>query len=551
MLKIFPFSSLSGKPSGDLWSILLEVSNQPEPEPGNADTISCNVINVNLNDAYHKFSLTIENQLREIFNPDGNNPVFSNFSDQNIIKDNGYILESSKQGVSSTRHEDITSNIQLAAIYKALFQFLVQDNRAKKLDAELLMVISLWQWFSFLKIITDSKFNEMIKTRKPTNLNFLANIKGFFCKQPEMDLSSIPLLDELAYAYKTMNNIIQDPDYFDIIPRINEFGSGISLPSGLDEFMAYSLVLTPLPVHPKMEIEFRKPLPAPGLTKRDSFDWKSVILHPVFKNHRPASVAVIRLVTHYALPSYDFDASLNLAHLMKTNDPLWIKKPTWLFILVLAALSLIPGLILNITSPLDVIFFSVNTMPTSIAYLLFFIGLAAAIFYILKTFSFELIIHLLLPRVWAGILVGYSALIFESSSVEITCALWNSKFLGVRFLWIPILLAFTLAVSWIYLYHDILPWAIDPKETRTRTAQTLGLTFLLSIFIGLIVIPLSTLAYTTSDYCCQILINNIPGAISVPQLIVFIPLAYITGLISQFIFEEKPLTTSVWAPIRE
>ena len=472
MIKLIPFSTQSGIPSDDHWSLLIKVIDQTKLEPGNFKTIPCDVKSDNLKAAYHQFSQAIESQLKGIFNPDGNNPAFSNFSDR-IVSEEGIILDSSNKGGSVTSPDDLTANTQLAAIHKALFQFLDKDDRAKKLDADLLMVISLWQWFFYLKIITESKFNELMRDKKPTKPNLVEKIKGIFSNKEDLNFSDIPFLDELANAYKTLNSFIQDPNYGGMFSQINELTTGVRLDSGLDEFMTYSLVLTDLTSHKKKDIEFRKPLPAPGITKKDDFDWKSVILHPIFKHHRPAIVAVIRLVTHYALPSYDFDASLNLAHLLKDNSPLQIRKPTWLFILVLGVLTLIPSLILNITSPLDVTIFPVNTMPASVAYLLFVIGVVAALVYILITFSFELIIHLLLPRVWAGILVGYSALIFESSSVDITCALWNSSFLGWRFLWLPILLIFTIGISFIYLYHDILPWAINPKETRNRTAQTL------------------------------------------------------------------------------
>ena len=422
------------------------------------------------------------------------------------------------------QRSDIEGCLQIAAMYKAIFSFLDVNDRVKVLNAKLMLVFSLWQWLSYIKVIS-------------------AEITD---KIPEF------LYDELSFAYKAANSYFSDPDYMDAFKFINFWYSSYALSTGMNEFMIYSMALMPLREEQEETLEYSTPIPPAGFKRTKKFNWDTVVLHPIFKEHRPAKVAVMRLVTHHALPSYDFDASLNLAHLLKTNKPLKKKNLTWLFIGLLVAIIVIPVVIRNTLQSLDIPFPTVDNLLSSLALVIFFIGLISALVYMILTFKKELIVHLLLPRVWAGILAGYSALIFESGSVEITCTLWNSPFLGIDWFFTSVLWLFMLFISCIYLYHDIRPWVIDKKKTRIRTAQTIFITLLLSILIGFIVVPLSTLAYNDpGKYCVQKSMYGIFGIVDIQQLSVFIPLAYITGLISQFIFEEKPLTTSVWAPIRE
>ena len=474
---------------------------------------------------YYGFSKNVKVVLIELFDSDLDYVLFDSFSDIFLQSDLGTqrVIGTSESKDKTKLHEDdIKGCLQIAAMYKAIFSFLNENDREIVLDARLMLIFSLWQWLSFLKVIS-------------------ANYE--FKELPPF------LLDELSFAYKAANNHFQNSDYVDSFRFIYYWVKSRELGSGLNEFLIYSMVLMPSQEEgdsKKGGLEYNIPIIPAGFIDYNQFDWGSVILHPIFKEHRPARVAVMRLVTHHALPSYDFDAALHLAHLLNTNKPMKGKHPIWLFILAIFAIIFIPVFINNTVQPIDVPFPILNTLPTSLAVTTFSIILAASFWYMVKTYTNELIIHLLLPRVWAGILVGYSPLIFESGSVDITCTLWETR-LSIAVLWLVMV-----AISWFYLYHDILPWAIDRHETRTRTVQTLGITLLLSVLIGFIVIPLSTMTYNhPCNYCDQILFNGIFGKVDIKQLLVFVPLAYITGLISQFIFEEKPLTTSVWAPVRE
>jgi hypothetical protein len=487
--------------------------------------------------AYFEFSKKIENLLTQIYDSDKNCELFNQISDSHLqtTPDINRLIDADKVQI-----DDEDGLLQIAALYKAIHSFLRRNDRVDQLNAYTLLCFSLWQWLNFLKIL--------IKERNPISdekITLLTKIKKILQpnKYPTRKWKDF-LLNEFASAYKNALTYLQNPEL------LNKF-SGF-LRTKQKDFIIYSLVLDKFTDKKSAAVDFRSPVTAAGLNGTKRPDWNSVVLHPAFVYHRPARVAVLRLVTHYALPSYDFDASLNLAHLLLSNKPLKKKNLFWIFIAILTAIITLPIFLINTIKPLAYPFRIIDNLITSLAFVIFFIGFLASIIYLFSNFHRELIIHLLLPRVWAGILVGYSTLIFESSTVNITCALWNTKVLGIPHIGIYVLWGFMLLISTIYLYHDVLPWATDFPETILRTLQTISLTLLLSVLIGLIVLPLSTTAYNNpQEYCDQLLFNYIFGAIDRKQFLVFVPLAYITGLISQFIFEEKPLTTSVWAPIRK
>lgn len=483
---------------------------------------------------YSEFSNVIKALLISIYeeyksDPSETNPLFY-LADSNLSARKEATQELFKN--ESINIYDLESSLIIAAMFKAIYYFLKSEDRYILMDSRLLLVFSLWQWFHILKRITaciyDHRDTDSIIT-------------------PEQQL----LRDEFSIAYRALNESLRDAEFVDAIKFINFWRTGNRLSPGFEEFIIYSLVLVDVERDENNWTNFLVNIPAEitGFSRHNKFDWKSVKLHPVFNTHKPAQTAIKRLVTHSALPSYDFDASFNLAHLLKSNRPLKLRNSVIVFILLLIAMIFMPVIIRNMMAPINLPILKINNWHNSLAAIFFFIALAASGYYLLDTFHRDTIIHLLLPRVWAGILVGYSTLLFESGSVEITCALWNSpdKFIDGIFV-VPLWLIL-IFISVIYLYNDIRPWAVDKYETRQRTWQTLAITMLLSILIGFIVIPLSTYSY--DDYCNQYLIKGIYGVVDFKQLSVFVPLAYLTGLISQFIFEEKPLTTSVWAPLKE
>jgi hypothetical protein len=498
---------------------------------------------------YQKIGHHIQKNLINLYNSPQDYDKFINFSDA-YMREGDATERVFKAPSSLLREYDFNECLQVAAIYKGIYSFLSTDERVNALDAELLLVYSLWQWFNYLKLILEE---EAVIDAASRPKNFFGKIGWYWRKYIGNGIDEITLtdkilflVDELSFAYKAINGYLQDPNFIDSFKYIYFWDVHEPLAAGYTELMTYSLVLSPIESK-KDPIPINTPFKIPGFSQNNQFDWDWVKLHPVFKLLRPANLAVMRLVTHYALPNYDFDASLNLAHLLKKNEPLKIKNLPYLFIFVLISLVSIPIIINNVLAPLDIEIFSVRDFSSSLALLIISIGFVASLISLLLIFERSLIVHLILPRVWAGIFVGYFALLFESGSVQITCALWEGSWLGIFALWF-----ISIAISWIYLFHDIRPWAMDNRETWERTLQTFGITLLISILVGLIVIPLSTYAYKDPiEFCVQLLLKGIYGTVDVQQLVVFIPLAYLTGLVSQFIFEEKPLTTSVWAPIRE
>jgi len=424
---------------------------------------------------------------------------------------------------------NIEACLAAAAMFKAILHFLRTNDRYLELDARFMYVFSLWQWFSLLKIVAGQK-----GTWNDSGKNFILNRLDQFT------------LDEFSVAYRQIDEVFRDPDFADAFKFINIWRvSHGEIPTGLLDQIMYAFVLMPINENDQKLLLLNQSISIPGFIENNKFDWQSVKLHPVFKGHQPAKVAVKRLVTHFSLPRYDFDASLNLAHLLKKNEPLSVKWITWLFIIILIAILGLPVIISNLGWPLDDTRPAVDSLLSSLAFVVFVIGFFGALVTVWTLFAHNLIIHLLLPRVWAGILAGYSILLIEEGSVKITCTIWGISGWLVLLLW-----GILIMVTGIYLYHDILPWAVDWKKAVNRLLQTFLITLVLAIWIGFIVVPLTTATFDMN--CEQKCFKGIfpIGKLDFRQLSVFVPIAYLTGLVSQFIFEEKPLTTSVWAPQR-
>ncbi len=428
--------------------------------------------------------------------------AFSSFSDANLQKlvDLQKLVKSKKVSIA-----DEKACLRAAAMFKSLVKFLEDDDRYQTLDARFLLIFCVWQWFNLIKAILQN----ITETRDLERSGFKRN--------------------EFALVYKKLHHYLIDPAFHDVISFINKWAAGEPLESGWDDWLPYTLVLVQKKPHLPTSLPINTAVPIPGFERNKSFAWGGVVLHPVFRLDRSAKIAVKRLVTHFALPHYNLDAAIHLSHLYKKNQPLNYKHPTWLFVMVLLFAVLV-------AASISILLGSIPGLFTMSAIL--FWG------YFLFTVDWELMIHLLLPRVCAGILVGYSALLLEGDSAKMACKIFGTPALAG--IWIVLVLGGAL-----YLFFDIRPWSVKPRQTLNRTGQILLITLILSVLIGFLVLPLANQVYGAPGGNTHLEPFSGPfGLIDLKQFLTFVPLALLTGLISQFIFEEEPLTTSVWAPQR-
>jgi len=449
-----------------------------------------------------------------------------------------------------------------AAFYKSLCLFLAGADRYVGYDAWLAYLFAAWQWYNLVKHLsaqTYIKAYEEIKHNPEKEIEE-KDIEERAKKAGEKRARE--WVEELAAAHRTLTTLIEDP-HFAQAQRWLAVWNYATYKSGplLREQLRLSLPLW----------QFRKldergfsdwcldqPLPAPGCFTSAKPIWEVTALHPVFEKKAGAQTAVRQLVVGWLLPRYDIGNTLRLARLLRRNRPLERQIAAWLLIAGvlpwLLFLSLIGTWLVKSLSGIQ------NPAQIHWGWLLvvctleFIVGLtplaAAAVFY----FDLHTLAHLALPRLVGGVFIGYSALVLQGDSLKLHHILWDQD----RAWFAPLLLwLLVLIVGFLYIYFDTSPMVRDHGMTLRRTILILLLSLVVSAVIGLFTVAFTTAMarecpYAPTDLRCYRLFLLGPiGWIDLRQYISFVPLALFTGLVTQFIFEERTLTASVWAPEQE
>lgn len=167
--------------------------------------------------------------------------------------------------------------------------------------------------------------------------------------------------------------------------------------------------------------------------------------------------------------------------------------------------------------------------------------------------------YLLLPRLTGGIVVGYFALIFQNDPDGLSNIIWNSTIqnslpidpiIKVCLIWLLVIL-----LGWMYLIFDIRPMVQDWKLAGKRASFTIFIAVIVSSLLGLIAVAATTAltVFSKAAVCgaaahvqSQPFLGPI-GWVDPKQYLVYVPLALLAGLVTQFIFEDKPLTAPVWS----
>ena len=447
-------------------------------------------------------------------------------SDANLMEPGKFteLLELVDTGQPTNWPAGAWSNERLIAslpIYKAISLVLGAGDRFITLNSSLAYLFAVWQWFNCAKHLTISLAIE----------------------------EHSPLIDELARAHRLLVELIDDQRFAQAIRWLASWAE-ISTKSGplTRERLRLSLPLIwanqgAAPGMPYFVTDPRNVLPAPGFNGTEPLDWSQVRLHPVFFNHRFASAraAVRSLITDWLLPRYDFKSTLFLARLLKSNQPrpkahlFWQPPLAWL------------GLIIA-----SIILGSFMTVQASLGYLPIFpwsalgwVSIAIGVIVIRKSLDSSIFPYLVLPRLLGGILIGYSALVLESHAFLLSDVIVQLGFPVVAMLWLGVL-----AVSWFYLYYDSRPLVLLEATAARRSGFTLALALLAAMMLGLPAVALATGAWLADSInsCVGICFFGPFGRVNLHLYVTYVPLALFTGMITQFIFEERTVTASVWAP---
>lgn len=472
--------------------------------------------------AYHLFAWFSEVEQKLISDAEKLGNFYSFLSDTNLYS-GGYSAFVHPANRAKDETSDQRTWLVWAAFYRALCFFLRDADRYLRLDARLLYLYSAWQWYNLVKRLAEE------------------NPMAFH--------------EELALAYRMTSTLLEDYRFSTAALWLARWHRADVGPDLLvRDRMRLSMILINSG-SPEKVVNIRKPLAAPGAFTFSPPHWSETQLHPVFAPPQPgddedlrdlkmiAGRAVRRLISERIIPRYDFLTALHLARLLKKNqpDPTFPRKTlVRLLIASVVWLGLIVGATISFKQANLGIYDVIWSVGGAIVLSLFgAILLGWPVFYL----DLGVLPHLMLPRLMGGVALGYAALVLDSSAVQVARAF-------VTRLCFPVVLALiaVMIIGFGYLYFDITPLVIDRDEARKRAGIILLLALAITVAAGLLAAAITTAAYYDPQNPPKISFLGPFGWVDFHQWFSFIPMALITGLVTQFLFEERTVTAPVWAP---
>jgi hypothetical protein len=403
------------------------------------------------------------------------------------------------------------------AFYKAISLFLEKDSRIIDLDAYLVHLYSTWQWYALQKyLLANDQYND-----KGKSLN-----------------------REFSKTYKKLNEILSDDDYtYAIQYFVKWFSPNLRKSPLLREHLKISLILWN-PEHQRNCFS-EYPLQEEFAAENSMIDWRKLILHRVFSKDEGAQKAVRAVVTQYTFPRYDLETSLNLARLLANNKPNNSGR-TAIISILLTFLEIIAALLIG-TVLANSFSDSENLLKIKLFISLGELITFVTIFYrIIRKYDLVSFVQLSAPRIFGGVMIGYLTILLQGDSATFNNVFWeNLHSFPVFIFW-----ALVLIVGFGYLFFDTFPQVRDNRISIRRATTIFLLSLLITTISGMVVLPVITSMYpiTCTASLCSLQIISPFGDISFAYALTFIPLALLTGLVTQFIFEDRTVTAPVWSP---
>jgi len=424
------------------------------------------------------------------------------------------------------------SLVLLSAFFKGLSRFLGRQERVSDWGAWSAHLFFTWQWYNLSKYLCESL------SERNTQPYYYALIK------------------DLAQAYRLVADCIDDKRYAVAIHQIQVWKrpkstfrlaraekAELSGPL-LRESMRTSLVLW-REIDPIKDLINADVIPAPGYPYFSPVQWNATRLHVVFSQYEPAKKSVRELITHWLLPRYNLDTALHLARRLRNNRPdrVEISVAKYLFFLITWLL-----LVIAVGSVMIQIIPTASAgLPISVGETLLGLGGIAGI--LIRILDVNILPHLAAPRIVGGVMIGYLTIMLENGSIEVNQVLWNNYW-GLPAL---LVLVSVLFAGFTYLYFDVRPLARDGKTSFKRAFSTLVLSFMLASLVGLAVVAVITAKDPVEcrHLFCHFTFWGPFGQVNLAYFISFVPMALLAGLVTQFIFEERTVTSPVWSPEEE
>jgi len=420
----------------------------------------------------------------------------------------------------------------LGAFYKGLFRYLSDNDRWQRFDAAILRLYAAWQWYYFIRAAVDQDSNTSpkaeISAERQNDIIEAHQVLSGLLESGEWTLSGAA--NHLAHAASSI-----DRSCLVYRMRIQMVLEGILNPKNPEQPVFSPDDLYSSPSLWKVLVRW---------DNRYINNDYAINLHPLFKEKgKGGAAARCMLSFKKALKRCDFDTALRLANL-QSKKRLNLKNWSITLVLILVTTLILVGAIIGSTS-----LAMHSGRPADLrSYILQWGVIAALLIAFSHFFDWRFLSRFGLPRLIGGIFIGYSALIFEDSSATLSNALWSNGWSAVVFLWVAVL-----AAGGYYLYNDIQPYTGNYTETFHRVFIMLPIFFLMSATIGLFLLPIFTNAFADQlRYPLERVVFLGPtGWVDLYHFLVFTPLALLVGLVTQFLFEEKTITTSVWPLERE
>lgn len=157
-----------------------------------------------------------------------------------------------------------------------------------------------------------------------------------------------------------------------------------------------------------------------------------------------------------------------------------------------------------------------------------------------------LLIHLLLPRLMAGVMVGYMAFVLQGDAYYFPNYIFGIANPFLRYTLAKCFFLACVILGYFYLRADTSQFTRGKKKSIPRKRALLTLLFAMTISVAM---GLLAVVFLTNPKISQphLTVLGPFGWFDIHLMFFYVPLSFLTGLVSQFIFEEKSLTAPTWS----
>lgn len=466
-----------------------------------------------------------------------NEPKLKNWSDHRLESNQTSL------GLEIDSKNEITKLFSGIIFYKALNKFCLLNDRYKDCDYYFLTLFSAWQCINFCKLAI-LHYENLLKE----GANNTENLSDW--SKRAKDLFEKDLYPEI---FKITSELITNKVFSSALIRLSQWlgDKQTQLPLVREKLLTSLFLVNKSSLNHEKQISINlifKPEFVDAAHLSNPIQWQRVELTPTVRNKEGSKASVRNFVVEWLLSRYDFETAFHFARLLKKNQvatksDLWLCNPliiVFSFVILLLLIS-IPSICANIHFDNLSDLLLKNLLIGAIPGLVLFIGVLISLSI---KFDSALFYHLMLPRLWGGIFVGYFAIVLEGDTpIDIVLALF-----GESRNWILPLIFWLVLVAVVYLYMqgEIYFRIRDKKISSVRALIIAFYSLAFSTMGSFLFLPFSTAVFSEKLGGSELFGLGPIGGFDIRLSVIFIPLALVTGVILQFMFEKQPVTAPIW-----